>query len=210
LIKNITIEDIDTLLPQTQCGLCEYPGCRPYARAIVENNESIDRCLPGGVQTLISLGNLLNQEVKDLIPAMEKKQKPAAVAVIREEECIGCTKCIQACPVDAIIGASKHMHTIVSDVCTGCELCIPPCPVDCIDIITMPDRNEVEQKIMAEKSHERYEKRNGRLAREKKEKREKHLEAKLNQTKVDPIKVRQAFIQEAILRSKQRKSHEQK
>ncbi len=132
------IEAIDQLLPQTQCGQCNYPGCRPYATAIVAGNADINQCPPGGMDGIRSLAELLGREVKPLNPA-NGTEKPRVVALIVEEDCIGCTKCIQACPVDAIIGAPKRMHTVIADLCTGCELCLPPCPVDCIDLV-LPSR----------------------------------------------------------------------
>lgn len=161
------IAAIDTLLPQTQCGLCGYPGCRPYAESITTNHESIDRCLPGGVKTLQKIAAVVGQDPSPFIAEMQQKQKPPQVAKIREAECIGCTKCIQACPVDAIIGASKQMHTIVADECTGCELCIEPCPVDCIELTTVPEKNDREQQKKTILAKRRYESRNYRLAKEK-------------------------------------------
>lgn len=131
----ITVTEIDALLPQTQCGLCSYGGCKPYAEAILYQNEKPDRCPPGGKDTLTALGNLLNLDITPYLETMQQKSKAPSIANIRENECIGCTKCIQACPVDAIIGAAKQMHSILTDECTGCELCVEPCPVDCIDII---------------------------------------------------------------------------
>lgn len=127
---------IHDLLPKTQCAQCGYPGCRPYAEAIAAG-EAINRCPPGGDKTIAELANLLGREPVPL--ADDLAEAPvAAVAVIREPECIGCRLCIDACPVDAIIGAPRLMHTVVADLCTGCELCIEPCPVDCIDLITQP------------------------------------------------------------------------
>ena len=127
-------EKIDRLLPQTQCTRCGYPGCLPYARAIAAGEADINQCPPGGDAGIRDLARLLGREPKPLDPEFGE-EKPPLVALIREAECIGCTKCIQACPVDAIIGASKAMHTVLADLCTGCELCIPPCPVDCIDLV---------------------------------------------------------------------------
>jgi electron transport complex protein RnfB len=129
-----SIEQIDQLLPQTQCGQCGYPGCLPYATAIASGEADINHCPPGGIAGVQALARLTGRESKPLNPA-NGVEKPKAVALIREPECIGCTKCIQACPVDAIVGASKSMHVVIADLCTGCELCIPPCPVDCIDLI---------------------------------------------------------------------------
>jgi electron transport complex protein RnfB len=127
-------ERIERLLPQTQCGQCGFPGCKPYAMALAEGRADIDQCPPGGDAGARALAHLLHRQPKPVNPA-NGIEKPVLVALIREHECIGCTKCIQACPVDAIVGASKRMHTVLADLCTGCELCIPPCPVDCIDLV---------------------------------------------------------------------------
>lgn len=135
--SNPLVEQIDALLPQTQCGQCGFPGCKPYAEAIAAG-EAINKCPPGGQTTIESLAALLNTDVISLDADHGVEKKTKTVAFIREAECIGCTKCIQACPVDAILGAAKHMHTVISSECTGCDLCIEPCPVDCIDIITDP------------------------------------------------------------------------
>ncbi len=125
------VERIDRLLPQTQCGQCGFEGCRPYAEALARGAAGIDQCPPGGDAGARALARLLG------VPASpydrdRGEHKPGIVAVIVEADCIGCTKCIQACPVDAIVGASKLMHTVIAPLCTGCELCVPPCPVDCI------------------------------------------------------------------------------
>ena len=126
-------EKINQLLPQTQCGQCEYPGCRPYAQAIAEGHAPINQCPPGGETTIKALAALLGRDVIPLDAAFGET-KPLQVAIVRESECIGCTLCIHACPVDAILGSSRMMHTVISSECTGCELCLPPCPVDCIDL----------------------------------------------------------------------------
>jgi electron transport complex protein RnfB len=128
------IERIDQRLPQTQCGQCGYPGCRPYAEAIAQQQADINQCPPGGDAGIRALAELLGREVKPLNPA-NGVEKPKALAVIDEATCIGCTKCIQACPVDAILGGPKLMHTVIAELCTGCELCLPPCPVDCIAMV---------------------------------------------------------------------------
>lgn len=124
---------IDALLPQTQCGQCGYAGCRPYAEAISCGEADINQCPPGGEATIRALARLLDREPRPLNPE-HGVVKPKRLAVIDEALCIGCTLCIQACPVDAILGAAKQMHTVIEDECTGCELCVAPCPVDCIDM----------------------------------------------------------------------------
>jgi electron transport complex protein RnfB len=130
------VEKIDAILPQTQCGQCGYPGCKPYATAIAKGEADINQCPPGGEEGINSLAELLGVEAKPL-NAEHGVTKPKSVAFIDEPICIGCTLCIQACPVDAIVGAAKQMHTIIASECTGCELCIAPCPVDCISMTTV-------------------------------------------------------------------------
>ena len=132
---NPLIEKIDAILPQTQCGQCGYPGCKPYATAIAEGEADINLCPPGGQEGVQRLADLLGREVKPL----NAEEKPKQVAIIDEQTCIGCTLCIQACPVDAIVGAAKQMHTVVEPLCTGCELCVAPCPVDCITMEVVAD-----------------------------------------------------------------------
>lgn len=129
---NPIIDQVETLLPQTQCGQCGYPGCRPYAEAIA-NGDKINKCPPGGTATMEKIAELMGVEPEAL--GEEAQANIKKVAYIREDECIGCTKCIQACPVDAILGAGKLMHTVIAKDCTGCDLCVEPCPVDCIDMI---------------------------------------------------------------------------
>ena len=133
------VERINRLLPQTQCGQCNFAGCKPYAEAIAAGVADINQCPPGGDAGVRALARLLGRDPKPLNPE-NGVEKPPVVALVREAECIGCTKCIQACPVDAIIGAPKLMHTVLADLCTGCELCIPPCPVDCIDLVAVEQR----------------------------------------------------------------------
>jgi len=135
------IEKIDSILPQTQCGQCGYPGCKPYATAIANGEADINQCPPGGDDGIHKLADLLGVDYK---PLNEEHgvPKPKSVAIIDEKTCIGCTLCIQACPVDAILGSAKHMHTIIEKECTGCELCLPPCPVDCIAIVPIKETTE--------------------------------------------------------------------
>jgi electron transport complex protein RnfB len=157
-MSQITAEQIDALLPQTQCGQCGYGGCMPYAKAI-EQGEAINRCPPGGTDTLIALAQLLQQEISTAdIEAIRQQEKPLAQARIRADECIGCTKCIQACPVDAIVGAAKQLHTVLENECTGCGLCVEPCPVDCIDMLPLQEKN-----YKPDKARQRFQARQLRL-----------------------------------------------
>jgi Na+-translocating ferredoxin:NAD+ oxidoreductase subunit B len=132
------VDKIDALLPQTQCGQCTYPGCRPYATAIAAGEADINQCPPGGQTTINALAELLGRDPKPLNPE-NGAEKPKTVAWIDENICIGCTLCYQACPVDAILGAAKQMHTIIAKECTGCELCVAPCPVDCIYMLPIKE-----------------------------------------------------------------------
>ena len=162
------IARIDACLPQTQCGLCDHAdGCLPYAVAIVMNNEPYNKCVPGGQPVTDAIAQIINQDGSDTQtfsaepskwPIDASAQRPIEVrAVIREDDCIGCTKCIPACPVDAIVGTGKHMHTIFTDLCTGCELCIAPCPVDCIDLVTVERTlSTAERTLEQEDLRQRY------------------------------------------------------
>jgi electron transport complex protein RnfB len=133
------VDKIDAILPQTQCGQCGFPGCKPYATAIANGEADINQCPPGGEAGMRALADLMGVEPKPL-NAEHGQPKPKSVAVIEENLCIGCTLCIQACPVDAILGAAKHMHTVIASECTGCELCVAPCPVDCITMEPIPEK----------------------------------------------------------------------
>ncbi len=135
MIGRISIASIDALLPQTQCTKCGYDGCRPYAEAIVQNTAEINRCVPGGPEVVAALSRSTGHPIQPVNPDLGTTLDTRMVAYIREPECIGCTKCIQVCPVDAIIGAAGFMHTILADDCSGCDLCVAACPVDCIDMI---------------------------------------------------------------------------
>ncbi|MBV4485346.1 electron transport complex subunit RsxB [Pseudomonas sp. SWRI153] len=174
------IQRIDALLPQTQCGKCGHPGCKPYAEGIAEG-EPINKCPPGGEETIAALADLLKIPVLEL--DVSRGPAPPQVAFIREAECIGCTKCIQACPVDAIVGAAKLMHTVLIDECTGCDLCVAPCPVDCIDMHPLPLATipvtgglafslDEHRARAAKRDHarQRFERRNQRLLREEQQK----------------------------------------
>lgn len=157
---------IDALLPQTQCGKCGHDGCLPYAQEI-SSGGAINKCPPGGSKTIAALAELLKTETLPLNPE-NGIEAPRTVAFIREDECIGCTKCIQACPVDAILGASKRMHSVIVSECTGCDLCVAPCPVDCIDMLPLPPeapvaKNDAEQRVLSEHWRARYYTRSQRI-----------------------------------------------
>jgi electron transport complex protein RnfB len=154
---------IDALLPQTQCTQCGYDGCRPYAEAIAAGEADINRCPPGGDDGIGALAELLGLSPKAMDPECGAPVEHPVVAAIDESVCIGCTKCIQACPVDAILGAAQQMHTVIASECTGCELCIPPCPVDCISLEPAPDPTPFREH--AEQFRARYYARNERLER---------------------------------------------
>lgn len=189
-------DTLDKVLPQTQCGECGYDGCRPYAEALANDETSIDLCPPGGVVTLKALAKLLNKDHQPFEEAVKKNTRPAAIAQIREDECIGCTKCIQACPVDAIIGRNKRMHSVITELCTGCRLCIEPCPVDCIDMIEKDNLS-----FDKDKARHRFLKRKARLKREETKKHTHYLKAKTLSAE-DDIKAKQDYIRKMLERKK--------
>ena len=154
-----TVESILACLPQTQCARCGHPGCRPYAEAI-GSGAAINRCPPGGDATIAALARLLDRDPLPLDAALDPAP-PDAVAFVREDECIGCFKCVRACPVDAIVGAPHFLHTVIESECTGCGLCLPPCPVDCIEL------HEQAPRWSPERARERFDARAARLEREK-------------------------------------------
>jgi len=223
------IDRIDAILPQTQCGRCSYPGCRPYATAIVSGAADINQCPPGGEAAIAALARLLGRAPKPLNTAYGTV-KPKMVAVIDELRCIGCTLCIHACPVDAILGAAKHMHTVIAQECTGCELCVPPCPVDCIDMVPVKQTTGTagvcpsniplveyyrfvksesavreREKRRADIARKRHEFRLQRLEREKMERAAKHEQKKATLSgSVKGVEgdARQAVIQAAIERAR--------
>jgi electron transport complex protein RnfB len=161
----VAADDIDALLPQTQCTRCGYNGCKPYAEAIAEGSAEINQCPPGGAATIRALATLLQRQPLPLNPA-NGVEGPDLVAVIDEEACIGCAKCLPPCPVDAIIGARKQMHTVVTSLCTGCELCIAPCPVDCITLIRRSDLVDRTSPPEPRLNRERYAAHNIRHSRQ--------------------------------------------
>ncbi|MFL7965245.1 electron transport complex subunit RsxB [Pseudomonas kielensis] len=199
------IQRIDALLPQTQCGKCGHPGCKPYAEGIAQG-EPINKCPPGGRETIAALADLMKIPVLELDTS--RGVAPAQIAFIREAECIGCTKCIQACPVDAIVGAAKLMHTVLIDECTGCDLCVAPCPVDCIEMRPLPTASVLpivgglafsaaeQQARTAKRNHarRRFEQRNARLRREEEQRQAERLartqraaQAKEQEQPLDPV-----------------------
>ena len=205
---------IDDALPQTQCTQCGYDGCAPYARAIALEHTPINQCPPGGAAGIAELARITGQPVIALNPENGVEQ-PLRVATIIEDECIGCTKCIQACPVDAIVGAAKLMHTVLADRCTGCELCVPPCPVDCIEMPAATDPNWTRTR--AHTAREQYQLREQRLQREKTE-REQRRHQKLEhkhadftaehppaQFESDDIERKRASIEAALARARARR-----
>ena len=165
-------EQINRLLPQTQCGLCGYTGCKPYAAAIAAGEAGINQCPPGGDEGVRELAALLGREALPINPVNGIAKTRSTIAVIDEAVCIGCTLCIQACPVDAIVGANQLMHTVIASECSGCELCLPPCPVDCIRMEPVPAADDVYRKPLGVRRAQsgawraRYEAREQRLLRE--------------------------------------------
>ncbi|MCB5191668.1 electron transport complex subunit RsxB [Methylobacillus arboreus] len=161
---------IDAVLPQTQCTQCGYAGCRPYADALARGEAAINQCPPGGESGIHALARILHQPYLPLNPT-HGVTGPKMLAVIDESSCIGCTLCIKACPVDAILGAHKQMHTVITDECTGCELCVAPCPVDCISMQALPDGEwdytvpASHARQVADAARERYQSRLHRLGR---------------------------------------------
>lgn len=167
-MNQLLIEEIDALLPQTQCGKCGFPGCRPYAEAIAEGRADINQCPPGDQEGIGKLAQLLGVPPKPLNTSHGFSRPGKVVARIDEQLCIGCTFCTRVCPVDAIVGAGKQMHTVITAECTGCELCIAPCPMDCISLVSVTEKTDnIRQKQAADSARSRYHFRLQRLAREK-------------------------------------------
>lgn len=203
---------INDALPQTQCTQCGYTGCAPYARAIVFEGININQCPPGGAAGIALLSQITGRPIAPLNP-QHGFEMPRHEAKIIEADCIGCTKCIQACPVDAIIGTSKHMHTVLTDLCTGCGLCVPPCPVDCIEMPLAQDTGWTS--VQAQQARGHFEFRNVRLVREKEEKNSHRLEkshAKHQQQHIqndntvdDETQKKQAIVAAALARARARR-----
>jgi len=202
---NELVERIDALLPQTQCTKCGYPSCRPYAEAIAAGEADINQCPPGGDAGVRKLAALLGREAKPLNPR-NGVERPRRVAVIDEARCIGCTLCIQACPVDAIVGAAKLMHTVVTELCSGCDLCVPPCPVDCIEMAPATGADAIWDRVRADAARERFELRGARLERERRERAERLAQRAL-QARSDPEgEKKRAVIQAAIERARAKRA----
>ncbi|CDZ76325.1 Nitrogen fixation protein rnfB [Legionella massiliensis] len=201
----VSVKAIDALLPQTQCGECGFSGCLPYAEALAQGTAPIDRCPPGGVATVKALAELLAIDATAYLAAAAANTRPPALAYIRETECIGCTKCIQACPVDAIIGSAKRMHSILKTECTGCGLCIEPCPVDCIELQSVSEATY--DKSFA---RQRFNDRQTRLLREEQDKqqiyREKRRLARQTNDAQHDLKAKQDYIQQAMARVEAKKN----
>lgn len=202
-----SVKEIDALLPQTQCGECNYSGCLPYAEALAQGSATINKCPPGGVKTVKALASLLNIDATPYLDEAIANTRAPSVAVIREADCIGCTKCIKACPVDAIIGSGKLMHAIISHECTGCGLCVPPCPVDCIEMVTLAEP-DYDQDL----ARQRFNDKQTRLLRDEHQKqqayREKRLLTKNSANQSQDVKAKQDYIQQALARVKAKKTHE--
>ncbi|MBE0625188.1 MAG: electron transport complex subunit RsxB [Burkholderiales bacterium] len=198
-------EQIDALLPQTQCTKCGYSGCLPYARAIAAGAADINQCPPGGAAGIARLAALLGRKAKPLNPEYGVERE-RAIALIDEASCIGCTLCIQACPVDAIVGAPKLMHTVIARLCTGCELCLPPCPVDCIAMVPLPQADAAWTGAMADAARARFQFRALRLAREAAERAER-LARKAREKLEQPMpEAKKAVILAALERARARKA----
>ncbi|WP_028389415.1 RnfABCDGE type electron transport complex subunit B [Legionella fairfieldensis] len=195
----VSVKLIDALLPQTQCGDCGYAGCLPYAEALAQGKAPIDRCPPGGIATAEALGQLLGIPVEPYRETVEANTRVPAVAVIREAECVGCTKCIQACPVDAIVGSGKLMHSVVMTECTGCGLCVEPCPVDCIELVSVPESGY--DKTVA---RQRFNEKQARLLRDEQARQQSYQKKRqLAAQSIDALQDKQAkqdYIMQALKR----------
>ncbi|MEM1244512.1 MAG: RnfABCDGE type electron transport complex subunit B [Pseudomonadota bacterium] len=195
---NISAEQIDAILPQTQCEECGYKGCLPYANAIVSKAASLDLCKPGGITTLKELGELCQEDINAAIPKVQQRTQIKQLAIIDEDLCIGCTKCIKACPVDAIVGAKKLMHTVIENECTGCELCVAPCPMDCIEMVDAAD-----QTLHSDQYRARYQARQNRLAKQAEKAQTKAAVIRDN-SQTAAIDAKKAYINAALKRVRQK------
>ncbi len=210
-----TAKQLDALLPQTQCQRCGYSGCQPYAEAIANGEADINRCPPGGEATIARLAHLAGLPQKPLAPECGTSEQ-RKVAFVREDECIGCTKCIQVCPVDAILGAAKQMHTVIAQECTGCELCVPACPVDCIDLPAAdhdtgqpqwPHESDIDVQRAAQ-ARKRFVARNTRLESEQADKAARRAAKKIAAQDENKSQSRKQEIAAAIARAKARRARQ--
>jgi electron transport complex protein RnfB len=194
-----SVQELDALLPQTQCGECSYAGCRPYAEALAQGSTTINKCPPGGFATVKALANLLQLDATPYLPEAMQNTRPPTLAVIREAECIGCTKCIKACPVDAIIGSGKLMHAVIAHECTGCGLCVEPCPVDCIEMVVLP-----EVAYDKDLARSRFNAKQTRSLRDEHEKQQNYRQKRQLASKAadyeQNIQAKQDYIQQALAR----------
>ncbi|MBA2657387.1 MAG: RnfABCDGE type electron transport complex subunit B [Tatlockia sp.] len=200
----ISVKAIDAVLPQTQCGECSFAGCLPYAEALAQGKAAIDRCPPGGVSTVKALAELLSIDASPYLLEASANTRAPALALIRESECIGCTKCIQACPVDAIVGSAKRMHSILSTECTGCGLCVEPCPVDCIEMVAIPEP-EYDRAL----ARKRFNARQARLLRDEQDKQQLYREKRKlviqSSDSLQNLEAKQSYIQQALDRANAKK-----
>jgi electron transport complex protein RnfB len=203
------LENLLNLLPQTQCRQCGFEGCEPYAKAMLKGESDINRCPPGGQEGVVRLATFFAKEVKPLNPECGQ-ESTRVVAVIREDACIGCTLCIQACPVDAIVGAAKQMHTVDTDRCTGCRLCAPPCPMDCIDWVTVSgDKTgwRAWSEVQAKEARFNFEQRRSRLTKKKQDTRFEPEQKDVSPAEVNEINLKQQMIQKALQRASLQKTN---
>lgn len=200
-----SVKEIDALLPQTQCGECSYAGCLPYAEALAQGTTTINKCPPGGEQTVKKLGALLNINPAPYLAEARLNTRLPSVAVIREADCIGCTKCIKACPVDAIIGSGKLMHAIIAHECTGCGLCVEPCPVDCIEMVTLS-----EPQYQAERARLRFNAKQSRTLRHEHQQQQRYREQRQlvmqAASQANDVQAKQDYIQQALARVQAKKN----
>jgi len=198
---------INACLPQTQCEECGYKGCKPYAEAIAQGEATIDLCPPGGVRVVNQLAKLLDVDPAPYLAQAEQQYRAPSIASIEESLCIGCVKCIKACPVDAIVGSAKLMHTVVPDLCTGCGLCVEPCPMDCITMQPANERDDATLTQLATQWQTQYEARIQRHVKKAQRAQTRHEHAKLKQTH-DTKAAKKAAIADAIARVNARRQHE--
>jgi len=196
---------IDRALPQTQCTRCGYPACRPYAEAVAAGEAAINRCPPGGDAGIRALAALTGRPYLPLDPACGVEQ-PLRVALIDEAHCIGCTLCIQACPVDAIAGAPKRMHTVIAALCTGCDLCVPPCPVDCIAMVPADGPDSQWNEERADAARARYAARRDRLARQADERAERLARRGAALRNAPTAEAKRAAVDAALVRARARRA----